>query len=247
MLCMNSEIVQLSTSIVTQLQKIDDFYVCTRFTEDMIGPPMAYIDNELYFRFMNFIYLPQPLESLTTEQVKKICDVRLEHINELVNHRLNSEIVDTITDCAIAKNSHPLPSLKALDFGCGSGLSCYMLLTRMPNLDLIGVDISEKAIARCREQGIKAKLTELRGNLPFDTDCFDIIFAVFVMHFHIDMPTLHELCRVLRPSGLFVFNVYQRDIVGLTEQLKEAGFSSIEVWKYLPCNGNSHVIMFCRV
>lgn len=246
MLSMNSEIVQLSSSIVTQLQKIDDFYVCTRFTEDMIGPPMVYIGNELYFRFMNFIYLPQPLESLTTEQVKKICDVRLEHINELVNHQLNSEIVDTITDCVIAKNGYPLPSLKALDFGCGSGLSCHMLLSRMPNLDLSGVDISEKAITRCLEQDIKAKLTELRGKIPFDTAEFDIIFAVFVMHFHIDMPTLHELCRVLRPSGLFVFNVYQRDIVGLTEQLKEAGFCNIEIWKRLSNIGNTHVVMSCR-
>src|SRR5579859_7865194 len=245
MLSMNSEIVQLSPSIVTQLRKIDDFYVCTKFTEDMIGPPMVYIGNEFYFRFMNFIYLPQPLESLTTEQVKKICDVRLEHIDELVNYRLNTEIVDTITDCVIAKNSRNVPSLKALDFGCGSGLSYNMLLSRMPDLDLTGIDISEKAIDRCKEQNIKAQLTELRGKLPFNTADFDIIFAVFVMHFHIDMPTLHELCRVLRPSGLFVFNIYQRDIVELTEQLKEAGFCNIEVWKRLSHIGNTHVVMSC--
>lgn len=242
----NLEIVQLSSSIVAQLQKIDDFYVCTKFTEDMIGPPVVYIGNEFYFRFMNFIYLPQPLESLTTEQVKKICDVRLEHINELVNYRLNGEIVDTITDCVITKNSYRVPSLKALDFGCGSGLSYNMLLSRIPTLDLTGVDISEKAIDHCKKHKINAKLTELRGKLPFDKGEFDIIFAVFVMHFHIDMPTLHELYRVLRPSGLFVFNIYQRDIVELTEQLKEVGFCNIEVWKRLSHIGNTHVVMSCN-
>lgn len=246
MLSAYMEIVQLSPNIVEQLQKIDDFYVCTRFTGDMIGPPRVYIGRELYFRFMNFIYLPQPLESLTPEQVKKICDVRLEHVDELVNYQFNSVIVDAITDCVMAKNAQHASSLKALDFGCGSGLSSQMLLNRMPNLDLIGVDISEKAISSCQEQRIKAKLTELRGRLPFDTAEFDIVFAVFVMHFTIDMPTLRELCRVLRPSGLFVFNVYQRDIVGLTEQLEEAGFFNIEVWKRLSNIENNHAVMSCR-
>src|SRR5439155_5202431 len=112
----------------------------------------------------------------------------------------------------------------------------------MPNLDLIGVDISENAIARCQEQHIKAQLTKVRERLPFDTAEFDIVFAVFVLHFNIDMPTFRELCRVLRPSGLFVFNVYQRGIVELTEQLKEAGFCNIEVWKRLYNIGNNHAV-----
>src|SRR5258706_4306219 len=129
MLSADSEIIQLPSNIVEQLQKIDDFYVCTRFTEDMIGPPIAYIGNELYFRFMNFIYLAQPLESLTTEQVKRLCDVRLEHIDELVNYQINSIMVDTITDCVRAKKTHPISSLKALDFGCGSGLSLLVRST----------------------------------------------------------------------------------------------------------------------
>ncbi len=246
MLSTVSPIIPLTSNIVEHLQKIDDFYVCTRFTEDMIGSPIVYIGDKVYFRFMNFIYLPQPPESLTTEQVKKICDVRLEYFDELVNYQLNSAVVDTITDCVAAKHSHPVPSLKALDFGCGSGLSSQMLLNRMQNLDLIGVDISEKAISCCQEQRIKAKLTELGERLPFDTAEFDIVFAVFVMHFNINMPTHRELCRVLRPSGLFVFNVYQRDTVGLTEQLEEAGFYNIEVWKRLSNIGNNHVVMSCR-
>ncbi len=196
MLSKVSPIMPLSTNIVGQLRKIDDFYVCTRFTEDMIGPPMVSIGNELYFRFMNFIYLPQPPESLTPEQVKKICDVRLEYFDELVNYQLNSSVVDIITDCVVAKYSNPVPLLKALDFGCGSGLSSQMLLNRMPNLDLIGVDISEKAISRCQEQSIKAKLTELGERLPFDTAEFDIVFAVFVMHFNINIPRCHTECCV---------------------------------------------------
>lgn len=246
MLSEDSEIVQLPSNIFEQLQRIDDFYVCTKFTKDMIGPPRIYIGNKLYFRFMNFIYSPQPLETLTSEQVNKLCDIRLEYIDELVNYQINNTVVEAIIDCVIAKNLHNSSTLKALDFGCGSGLSSQMLLNHMQNLDLIGIDMSEKAIARCQEHQIKAKLTKVGERLPFDTAEFDIIFAVFVMHFHIDLLTLYELCRVLRPSGLFVFNIYQRDIVELIEQLKAVGFCNIEVWKRLSHIGNNHTVVYCR-
>lgn len=248
MLSMVSPFLPLPSNIAGQLQKIDDFYVCTKFTQDMIGPPLVSLGGEMYFRFMNFIYLPQPPESLTAEQVKKICDVRLEYFDELVNYQLNSSVVNTITDCVSAKYSNSVLSLKALDFGCGSGLSSQMLLNHMPNLDLIGVDISEKAISCCQEQhkNIKVKLTAIGKSLPFEIAAFDLIFAVFVMHFNIDMQTLGELRRVLRPSGLFVFNVYQRDIDGLVAQLEEAGFCSIDIWERLLNLGNNHVVMSCR-
>ncbi len=247
MLSMVTPIVPMPPKIIAQLQKIDDFYVCIRFSEDMIGPPVVSIGDDVFFRFMNYIFLPQPPESLTTEQVKRICDVRLEYFDELVNCQLNSSVVDSIADCVAAKLSFPVPSLKALDFGCGSGLSSQLLLSRMPNLDLIGVDISEKAISRCQEQNIKAELTALGEPLPFETAIFDVIFAVFVMHFNIDMQTLGELYRILKPSGLFVFNVYQRDTDGLVAQLEEVGFCSIDLWKRLSNIGNNHVVMSCRL
>ncbi|HYT46137.1 MAG TPA: class I SAM-dependent methyltransferase, partial [Methylomirabilota bacterium] len=182
------------------------------------------------------------------EQVKKICDVRLEFFDQLVNYQLNNSVVDIITDCVAANYSNPVPSLKALDFGCGSGLSSQMLLNRMPNLDLMSVDISEKAVSRCQEQykNIKAQLTRVGEPLPFETGAFDLVFAVFVMHFNIDMLTLGELRRVLQPSGLFVFNVYQRDTDGLAAQLEEVGFCSIDIWKRLYNIGNNHVIMSCK-
>lgn len=246
MLSMVTPIVPMPSQIIDQLQKIDDFYVCTRFSEDMIGPPVVSIGDDVFFRFMNYIFLPQPPESLTSEQVKRICDVRLEYFGELVNYQLNRSVVDSIADCVAAKQPFHVPSLKALDFGCGSGFSSQMLLSRMPNLDLIGVDISEKAISRCQEQNIKAELTALGEPLPFETAVFDVIFAVFVMHFNIDMQALGELYRVLKPSGLFVFNVYQRDIDGLVAQLDEAGFCSIVLWERLSNIGNNHVIMSCR-
>lgn len=241
-----SPIVPLPSNIVERLKKVDDFYVCTSFTEEMIGPPIARIKDAIYFRFMNFIYSPQPPESLTTEQAKEICDIRLEYIDRLVNYQLNSKVVDTITACVAAKHSLSTPLIKALDFGCGDGLSSQMLLDRIPNLDLLGVDISQKAIARCQEQNIKAKLIAADNPLPFKSAAFDLIFAVFVMHFNIDLKMLGELRRILRPSGLFVFNVYQKDTDGLIALLDEVGFCKIERWKRLSSIGNNHAVISCR-
>src|SRR5258708_39384991 len=100
-----SPIIPLPPQIVEQLKKIDDFYVCTNFTEEMIGPPIARIKGGVYFRFMNFIYSLKPPESLTTKQANSICDIRLEYIDGLVNYQLTSTVVATITDCAAAKHT----------------------------------------------------------------------------------------------------------------------------------------------
>ena len=246
MLSLASPIKPLQINIVEQLQKIDDFYICTKFTEDMIGPSVADINGEVHFRFMNFIYLPQPVESLTSKQVEQVCNVRLEHFDELVNYQYNSLVVNIITNCVTSKCA-ALP-LKALDFGCGSGLSSRLLKSRLPDLDLIGVDISEKAISHFQSEitNINAKQTSPDEPLPFESKTFDVIFAIFVMHFKVDIQTLAELHRVLQPSGLFIFNVYQRDIDGLIAQLEEVGFWSIELWERIPTIDSNHVVLSCK-
>jgi len=57
---------------------------------------------------------------------------------------------------------------------------------------------------------------------------------------------LGELRRILRPSGLFVFNVYQKDTDGLIAQLEEVGFFTIELWERLSSIGNNHAVISCR-
>ena len=83
--------------------------------------------------------------------------------------------------------------------------------------------------------------------LPFEAASFDLIFAIFVMHFSIDMATLAELSRVLRPSGKFVFNLYQRDFDGVEQQLIEAGFKTVEVVNDLGETGTNHKIVSCSI
>lgn len=241
---------QLTCNFETQLQPIGEFYICTDFSEDVLRPPVFRKGKNFYYRFMSFLYLPQPPESLSPEKVIEVCDLRLEYLNKLVKYEHNSYIVAAIADYVTSTfphiNSHA-DKVKALDFGCGSGLSSQLILEHFPHLEIVGVDISEKAIKRSCEQGLNSILTYPGKPLLFNDASFDLIFAIFVMHFNIDMATLAELRRVLRPTGKYVFNLLQRDIDGVEQQLLEAGFSKVEVVNDLPEVGTNHKIVSCSI
>jgi SAM-dependent methyltransferase len=241
-----TEISRLPANLEAQLCRFGEFYICSHFSHDLIGPPIVRIGENIYYRFMSFIYLPQPPESLSIEQVKQICDIRLMYLDKLLNLKLNRRIVAAITDIVKANFAHATSPLKALDFGCGSGLSSQLILEHMPDLKISGVDISKKAVDESNKQALTAVLTFPEKPLPFKTATFDLIFAIFVMHFNVDVMTLAELCRLLRPSGKFVFNVYMRDIEGVIQQLQEAGFGSFEV-RNISEIGTGHMIVSCGV
>jgi SAM-dependent methyltransferase len=219
----------LPLEIEGRLRHIGDFYLDAQFNKTEERPPIVKIKDQIYYRFMDFLYLPQPPESLSTEQIIEICDLRMEYMDHLVVAAHNEHIVAEAVRCAQAGNDRLVPPIKALDFGCGSGLSSTLLQKYWPGLSLIGVDISEKAVARSREQHLDARLIKPDQRLPFDDATFDLIFAIFVMHFNVGIGALAELRRVLQPGGSFVFNVYQRDIDEVQAQLQDAGFNSSNI------------------
>lgn len=235
----------LPSKIQRKFRRAGNFYVCTHFNADEVGPPIARIKGTVYYRFMDFLYLPQPPESLTTGQIIEICDLRLAHMDQLVITELNERIVAAAVAHAQADGSSRNLPVRALDFGCGSGFSSILLKKYWPELSLIGVDISAKAVARSREQHLEARLVEADQPLPFEDAAFDIIFAIFVMHFNLGITTLTELKRVLRSTGKFVFNVYQRDIDGVIAQLQDAGFGSIQIQNIAEA-GQTHRMVMCR-
>lgn len=250
MIALDTAIKHLPSEFEAQLQRFSDYYICSKFTQDAVGPRVALIGENVYYRFLNFLYIPQPPESLTPEQIIEICDLRLDHFDELVNIQLNREVVALIANkskCDFLNFDVPI---KALDFGCGSGLSSQLLLDYLPSLEITGVDISEKAAQMCHQKGLTAIHTFPDKPLPFSEESFDVIFAIFVMHFQIDISTLVELCRILRKSGIYIFNVYMRDVDGIIQQLLEAGFSSIHIWDISNMVENhiieNHKIVLCN-
>ena len=88
---------------------------------------------------------------------------------------------------------------KILDVGCGTGANLLML-SKFGEAE--GVDISEDALAFCRERGLDKVKLGAGEELPYDDRTFDLVTALDVVeHMDDDLAGLKEMRRVLRPGG----------------------------------------------
>ena len=88
---------------------------------------------------------------------------------------------------------------RILDVGCGTGANLLMLSQYG---DAEGVDISEDALAFCRERGLDKVRLGAGEQLPYDDGTFDLVTAFDVVeHMDDDLAGLREMRRVLRPGG----------------------------------------------
>ena len=88
---------------------------------------------------------------------------------------------------------------RILDVGCGTGANLLMLSHYG---DAEGVDISEDALAFCREHGLEKVKLGAGEELPYDDGTFDLVTALDVVeHMDDDLAGLREMRRVLRPGG----------------------------------------------
>jgi SAM-dependent methyltransferase len=88
---------------------------------------------------------------------------------------------------------------RILDVGCGTGANLLMLSKYG---DAEGVDISEDALAFCRERGLDKVKLGAAEELPYDDGTFDLVTAFDVVeHIDDDLAGLSEMRRVLRPGG----------------------------------------------
>jgi SAM-dependent methyltransferase len=88
---------------------------------------------------------------------------------------------------------------RILDVGCGTGANLLMLSKYG---DAEGVDVSEDALAFCRERGLENVKLGAAEKLPYDDATFDLVTALDVVeHLDDDLGGLREMRRVLRPGG----------------------------------------------
>ena len=107
---------------------------------------------------------------------------------------------------------------RILDAGCGTGVSTDYLCHLNPGADVLGVDISEGALAvareRCARSGAAQQVSSLRQEQRSLLDLqgegpFDYINSVGVLH-HLDQPEagLLALAALLAPQGLLHLFLY---------------------------------------
>ena len=94
-----------------------------------------------------------------------------------------------------------------LDAGCGMG----ELLLRVPSITRHGVDFATGYVAIACDRGIEAVEADLE-DLPYPDGMFDVVAAVDVLEHVIDLnAVLREVLRVLRPEGVLVVRVPDRE------------------------------------
>jgi ubiquinone/menaquinone biosynthesis C-methylase UbiE len=94
---------------------------------------------------------------------------------------------------------------RVLEVGCGAGRMVKAVKFYRPELEVLGIDISKKAILQAREnsQGVEFLVGDI-GRLPFEDKSMDGVLMFDLLE-HIKEPllALDEVNRVLKPRGIF--------------------------------------------
>jgi ubiquinone/menaquinone biosynthesis C-methylase UbiE len=101
------------------------------------------------------------------------------------------------------------PGMRVLDCGCGSGAITLGLAQAVYPGAVVGIDVAEVEIERCRQRALEAGVENVRFEvgsayaLPFPDRSFDAVFAHNVLE-HVAEPerALGEMARVLKPGGI---------------------------------------------
>jgi ubiquinone/menaquinone biosynthesis C-methylase UbiE len=126
------------------------------------------------------------------------CD-RLERQSLMFGHNRAFELVS------------PEPGTRLLDAGCGSGWLSRLVARRMPDCDVVGVDINPDyvayATARAEEEGLANVSYQVGavGDLPFEDESFDTVWSLMLLMFLPDRRgAIADLARLLRSGGRVV-------------------------------------------
>ena len=151
---------------------------------------------------------------------------------------------------------HLSPDANVLDCGCDGGANIKRLLKKCPNGTVTGIDYSSVSVEKSKKLNAKTiaeghcrVLEASVAMLPFENEKFDVVTAFETVYFW-PGPTesFREVCRVLKPNGLFLIvnesdgtnrsdekwldvieGLQIFDKAQLSNFLKDAGFSKIIV------------------
>ena len=128
---------------------------------------------------------------------------------------------------------------KCLDLGCGIGQYSKELINY--GYEVTSADISDIALEKVKEFNSNVIKIDMKENLPFTDNTFDVVFANLSIHYFSDEDTkkiMKEIKRILKKDGLFIGSV--NGIQGY-EKIKE---TAIELEKHYWFNKNKYIRLF---
>ena len=112
-----------------------------------------------------------------------------------------------------------IPIGTLIDLGCGSGNLIIKIAKVFPNLELIGMDVSNEILSlakkRAKEHSFNNKITFKVGNvenMPVPDNSIDFIVSSFSLHHWIDpLKAFKEIYRVLKQNGSCLIFDFRRN------------------------------------
>ena len=111
------------------------------------------------------------------------------------------------------------PNDHILDLSCGAGWLSFEFATRVPEGQVIGIDLSDEMVRRARARyRDQINLMFVVGGvdeIPWDEDFFTKVISVEAFYYYPDQKrALAEVRRVLRPGGSawVLINLYQENV-----------------------------------
>ena len=97
---------------------------------------------------------------------------------------------------------------------------------------MYGMDISAPMLQACRQKGFAADLKKHDLTIvpyPYENASLDHAVCIGALHFFRDLgPVFREVARIIRPAGIFVFVVGDRDPAEPAEMKVEADYTQPE-------------------
>ena len=128
---------------------------------------------------------------------------------------------------------------KCLDLGCGIGQFSKVLMDY--GYEVISADISKLALEKVKEFNKNIVQLDMRKNMPFNDEEFDLVFANLSIHYFSHKETvnlINEIKRILKNDGLFIGSV--NSIKGL-EKIKD---TAKELEKHYYLNKERYIRLF---
>ncbi|MCK9779836.1 class I SAM-dependent methyltransferase [Pseudomonas syringae] len=192
------------------------------------GPGETEYEGKTYYRFMDFFYTYTPfLDELSADEVNNLCRARAK-FPDLIS-QTNIDVRKLFKQIAVE-----LAPKTFLEIGAGS----HPIFQSQPQncTKYIISDADPEVIEKLRSFGNACQIfSSSECKLHFDDGHFELVMAVFVLHFPFYKNQLAELYRVMSPSGAMIANVYRRTMEAknqLSSDIENAGFKIHKVHDY---------------
>ncbi len=159
-----------------------------------------------------------------------MADIKDQYVSGVTNYRTATMELGLWQSESAVIDQYFRENDEILDLGCGTGRTTFGLLEKGFS-NIIGVDITPEMIACAKEIAKERKIKiEFQVGDATALSFADCSFAGVLFSFNglFSIPTaiarekaFAEVCRILRPGGLFIFTSHDRDIPGFSEYWRQ--------------------------